>query len=691
MSDFTSVPWAQSRGWRLSRGRVALASLALLLGLDVARSVNVRRAYANPRDVWQPDPKVYADLTWPPGADLSPAAPLGARVYARRCAVCHGPDGRGNGPAAPSMIPRPRDFTLGLFKYKSTPAGQPPAEQDLERVVTNGLPGSAMPYFRDLLSEIEIRAVVTQVEQFSVAFREAPPQTISIPPRPSATATRLDRGRALYGTQGCVGCHGVDGRKGGWLQDAKNYPTIVRDLSAPWTFHGGSDPDQIWLRLTTGLAGSSMPSYAYALTADERWDVVGYVQSLARVPPWEPGGRLGGRGQDADLLQRGEYLVHAEMCGLCHTQIDRTGIYRDEFYLAGGMRVVAYPHGVFVTRNLTSDNVTGLGRWTEAQIISAFRNGRAPDRLLNLWGMPWFYLHHLETDDATAIARYLKTLPAVHNLIPAPLHYGIVETVASKLTRPLPAANPTVLTYADGNFGDAGPSVRRDGWQTALIDAQWATLIAGALAFVFATPRRGRRPRTARGRSLAIAGTFAAILAVGGGWIVYSLPTLAAIPPEQIVEGATAGIPEPDLTRLTAPGQKTLVERGRYLYTVASCAFCHNPNGAGGQKISWQPFGTLWTRNITTDRETGLGSWTGDQLARAIRSGLTPDGRMLHWQGMIWDHASNWDEEDLRAMVAYLQVLPPVVRQIPPARPPAADDCATYTFWVAKSTVPGCR
>src|SRR5229473_5730292 len=160
MSDFTSVPWAQSRGWRLSRGRVALASLALLLGLDVARSVNARRAYANPRDVWQPDPKIYADLTWPPGADLSPAAPLGARVYARRCAVCHGPDGRGNGPAAPSMIPRPRDFTLALFKYKSTLRSAPPTDEDLRRVVSDGLAASAMPAFGDLLTDGEIRAVV---------------------------------------------------------------------------------------------------------------------------------------------------------------------------------------------------------------------------------------------------------------------------------------------------------------------------------------------------------------------------------------------------------------------------------------------------------------------------------------------------------------------------------------------------
>src|SRR4029453_4844111 len=102
----------------------------------------------------------------------------------------------------------------------------------------------------------------------------------------------------------------------------------------------------------------------------------------------------------------------------------------------------------------------------------------------------------------------------------------------------------------------------------------------------------------------------------------------------------------------------------------------------GGRKISWRPFGTLWVRNITSDRKTGIGRWKDEEIIRAIRSGITPEGRVLHWQGMIWDHASNWDEEDLRSIVAYLRFLPPVSPALPPIRPPAADDCEVYTFWI---------
>src|SRR5258706_15412795 len=116
------------------RGRIVLITITLLLALDAGRSYYARVAYARPTEAWQPDPAVYADLIWPPGANVASDRPLGERVYARRCAVCHGPDGRGNGPAAPSLIPRPRDFKLGLFKYKSTPRGEPPADDDLTRV-----------------------------------------------------------------------------------------------------------------------------------------------------------------------------------------------------------------------------------------------------------------------------------------------------------------------------------------------------------------------------------------------------------------------------------------------------------------------------------------------------------------------------------------------------------------------------
>lgn len=675
-----------------SRRRILLTFLGILVILDVGRSIYARVGYEQPTEIWQPNPKVYAALTWPPGADLPQDSPVGLRVYAKHCAVCHGPDGRGNGPAAPSLIPHPRDFTQGQYKYKSTASGKPPTDEDLIRTVSGGLQASAMPYWNDLLSESEIREVVTYIKNLSPVFSSPAPQVLAIPARAPSNVASIDRGRNLFQTQGCADCHGPDGRGGRWLKDAHSYPVVSRDLTAPWTFRGGSDPEQIWLRITTGLAPSPMPAYGDKMTPRDRWDLVNYMLSRARIPPWESGGKLEGPGHDPDPLKRGRYLVHAEMCSLCHTQTDRTGIYRvDDYYLAGGMRVDVYPHGKLVSRNLTSDPETGLGNWTEEEIVNAFQNGRAPDRVLNALDMPWHWFHAFSEEDAFAIARYLKTLPPVRNWIPPALRYGVVETVAIKLTRSAPAYPPEVLGFVGANFGQATENIPRDLLQRVLVNAQWLVLLIGVLAFLLGGPRERRWPRGTRGWTLTVLGTAGALLLTVGGWAVYHLPALSSFPQETFANVFLHQIHRPDAETLSGPEHLALVARGRLIFTVASCAICHRADGSGGLKISWKGFGTLWTRNITSDKTTGIGAWSDAEIARAIRSGVTPDGRMFHWQGMIWDHASNWDEEDIRALVAYLRTLPPVNQEIPPARPPAEDDCDRYVFWISESWTPGCE
>jgi mono/diheme cytochrome c family protein len=214
-------------------------------------------------------------------------------------------------------------------------------------------------------------------------------------------------------------------------------------------------------------------------------------------------------------------------------------------------------------------------------------------------------------------------------------------------------------------------------------------LLLGIVAFVFTKTRDKQRGIGQRWKTAGI--IFVVLAAFFLGWLVYHLPAVSFVPPERIARQFLDRIPTPNLTELPSPEQTTLVKRGRLLYTVASCALCHRPEGYGGLKLSWKAFGTLWTRNITPDRKTGIGAWSDREIARAIRSGVTPDGRMLHWQGMIWDLASNWDEEDLRAIIAYLRTLPPVSNQVPSARPPADDDCDKYTFWISESDRPGCE
>src|SRR5579863_5825827 len=188
---------------RWSTRTVAVSTIAVLIGLDLVRSLLGHLSYRTPVSVWQPKPEVYADMTWPPSSNVPASASKPQRIYLEKCAFCHGPDGRGNGPTAPSMIPRPRDFTQGEFKYKSTPQNEPPTDDDLVRTVQDGLHASGMPYFRDILSEADIRDVISYLKSFSDVFVANRPHSIEVPARPTADADSVARGEALYRQSGC--------------------------------------------------------------------------------------------------------------------------------------------------------------------------------------------------------------------------------------------------------------------------------------------------------------------------------------------------------------------------------------------------------------------------------------------------------------------------------------------------------
>lgn len=76
----------------------------------------------------------------------------GEAIYIQRCLPCHGVKGASDGAAAIFLDPRPRDFTRGIIKIKTTVADAPPTDEDHFRVVTRGVPGTAMPTWRTLLT-----------------------------------------------------------------------------------------------------------------------------------------------------------------------------------------------------------------------------------------------------------------------------------------------------------------------------------------------------------------------------------------------------------------------------------------------------------------------------------------------------------------------------------------------------------
>lgn len=88
-------------------------------------------------------------------------------LYREHCGVCHGVDGSGRGPAAAMQKPYPRDYRLGIFKFKSTPRGEKPTRDDLRTLLQHGVPGTAMPSFR-LIPRHDREALVDHTIYLSV-------------------------------------------------------------------------------------------------------------------------------------------------------------------------------------------------------------------------------------------------------------------------------------------------------------------------------------------------------------------------------------------------------------------------------------------------------------------------------------------------------------------------------------------
>lgn len=230
-----------------------------------------------------------------PGAAVGQADAPGKATYDRWCAGCHGVEGRGDGPGAATMLPRPRDFTTGKYEIRSTPSGALPTDDDLRGVILDGMPGTAMPGWRDHLDDREVADLIDYLQTFSRFFESQPaPEPMTIAAATSAGEEAIAEGREFYEKIECNKCHGEQGRGDGpsapTLEDDQDRPVRAADLSENWLFNGGGSVEEIHERLVTGLNGTPMPSFhdlvaAEFLTEDQLWNVAHYVRSLAPEDP----------------------------------------------------------------------------------------------------------------------------------------------------------------------------------------------------------------------------------------------------------------------------------------------------------------------------------------------------------------------------------------------------------------------
>lgn len=170
-----------------------------------------------------------------------------------------------------------------------------------------------------------------------------------------------------------------------------------------------------------------------------------------------------------DKLMHGRYLVETVAgCGNCHTPRLPDGTPDPNKKFAGAF-LIKEPVFEVYAKNITPDKETGIGSWSEGDIVNAIRNGKRPDGTNLGPPMPFLWYRHLSDTDVHAIAAYIKSVPAVQNKVP-------------KSTYQIPLGNhgPTVTSVPDMpktnqvKYGEylAGPVAHCMDCHTTYVDGQ---------------------------------------------------------------------------------------------------------------------------------------------------------------------------------------------------------------------------
>jgi mono/diheme cytochrome c family protein len=228
----------------------------------------------------------FLDTPVAPRPALTPATlTKGKQLYDTNCVQCHGTAGKGDGYGAPFLVPPPRDFTGGQFKFRTTAGGQLPTDDDLFRTISRGANGTGMPPWKYLLNDEERWALVEYVKSFEPRFASA--RALKAMPLPEAPgkSRNAGRGRDVYAKMQCAKCHGEDGRGVGpssnTMVDVKERHVNARDFTQPGSYRTGWTEREIIRTLETGMNGVPMPSYTGVMTKQEEYDLVAYLMSIA--------------------------------------------------------------------------------------------------------------------------------------------------------------------------------------------------------------------------------------------------------------------------------------------------------------------------------------------------------------------------------------------------------------------------
>jgi mono/diheme cytochrome c family protein len=217
----------------------------------------------------------------------------GKQIYEANCAECHGSQGDSKGfvcfsttveKSGRQIVTYSRDFTAGVFKFRTTSTGCLPLEEDLEGTLKKGIAPSFMPSFEDFSAQ-QTADVLAHVMTFSERWEEEDPcDPIPIlKPYWVGSPASVKRGQEVYKQMKCWECHGDtgkgDGTKSHELKDDFERKIVPFDFTTG-ELKRGTSPEAIYITFSSGLDGSGMPSYEDSLNEEDRWHLVSHTLSL---------------------------------------------------------------------------------------------------------------------------------------------------------------------------------------------------------------------------------------------------------------------------------------------------------------------------------------------------------------------------------------------------------------------------
>lgn len=263
---------------------------------------------------WLSGKTLPVDFETPKPPENKKTIEAGKIIYESRCAVCHGVKGDGNGKRANDLHARPLDFSLGFYKFRSTPYGAPPTDKDIFITVSRGLHGTAMlPWLG--LTTAQKWFVTYYVKTFSDIFEfyyeDGKKQIVIKTPEPTMSVDEyIKLGKVVYGKSECARCHGPEGRGDGKqadkLKDDWDRPIRPANFRAQ-TVKRGIEIEDIYLTLATGLNGTPMLSFSKTLSTDEIMSLAYYIRSIS--PPIKRAGMMGMMGRGATYDEHAGMMI----------------------------------------------------------------------------------------------------------------------------------------------------------------------------------------------------------------------------------------------------------------------------------------------------------------------------------------------------------------------------------------------